>query len=274
MDPPPYVSEDDGRDSGMPLPSSEECGNGLDDDANGSIDDGCACEAGTTQRCHSDPAVAGTGACAWGTQTCGGGEFGEWSECAGAMLPAAEVCTDGVDNDCDGLLDCTDVDDCGCACAPPATSGSELVDVLSGYSMVEDCGPGCADLWVGRVGDNYWSGWCSIFEEATSISVRVPGAIRSAILERALWDDYMQVILNDTRVWSGPDGNFPPETGGECELSTSWDTNPGVNLTSQFMVGGEMRFRIRVSVSGGGEGYARIRILYDPVVVTGMSDCP
>ena len=81
-------------------------------------------------------------------------------------------------------------------------------------------------------------------------------------------------LVGKTAVWSGPDGNFPPETGGECELSTSWDTNPGVDLTPQFRVGGEMRFRIRVSVSGGGEGYARIRILYDPVVVTGMPDCP
>lgn len=255
-------------------PSDGVCGNGFDDNGNGEIDEGCACVTGATQQCHPDATVAGVGACAWGVQTCDGAEFGGWSACTGAALPAAEICNDGVDNDCDGLLDCTDVADCGCACAAAVDPGTSLISVLGGYSHVEACGPGCADLWVGRIGDNYWSGWCSIFEESTSISVLVPAAIRSAVLERAQWDDYMRVILNDVQVWSGPDGNFPPETGGDCELDTSWDTNPGVDLTDRFTVGGEIRFLIRVSVAGEGEGYARIRILYDPVVVTGTPGCP
>ena len=68
-------------------------------------------------------------------------------------------------------------------------------------------------------------------------------------------------------------GDFPPETGGECELSTSWDTNPGVDLTAQFTAGGMINFLIRVSVAGGGEGYARIRILYDPVMISDTPEC-
>jgi hypothetical protein len=111
-------------------------------------------------------------------------EFGTWTECNGAGLAATEDCHDGVYNDCDGLLDCTDEVDCGCACAPPPDP-TALIDVLGGYSTVESCGPGCADLWVGRIGDNDWSGRCSIFEESTGISVLVPGAIRSAVLEHA-----------------------------------------------------------------------------------------
>jgi hypothetical protein len=272
------VGEDGGAggDAGAaiaPTPMGHDaCGNGFDDDGNGEIDEGCACETGTTQPCHPDATVAGVGACAWGQQTCSGGEFGTWAECNGAGLAATEDCHDGVDNDCDGLLDCTDEVDCGCACAPPPDP-TTLIDVLGGYSTVESCGPGCADLWVGRIGDNYWSGRCSIFEESTSISVLVPGAIRSAVLERAKWDDYMRVSLNGVRVWSGPDGNFPPETSGACELFTSWDTNPDVDLTSQFAAGGEIRFLIRVSVAGEGEGYARIRIHYDPVVLAGTPGC-
>lgn len=60
----------------------------------------------------------------------------------------------------------------------------------------------------------------------------------SATLEYAKWDDYMQVWVGksgqETKVWSGPDGNFPPETAGRCELSTSWERNPNVDVTPYF----------------------------------------
>ncbi len=84
----------------------EVCDNGLDDDCDGAVDEGCACIPGATQRCYGGaPGVAGRGACAYGTMRCeGSGEFGAWGACSGATAPADERCDD-VDNDCDGVTD-------------------------------------------------------------------------------------------------------------------------------------------------------------------------
>lgn len=145
------------------------------------------------------------------------------------------------------------------------------VEHHSGPLNLQSCGDGCTSMWIGKVGDNYWSGWCSIFEEATAVTVVNPDAITSVVLEYAKWDDYMQIMVgpigNETKVWQGPNGNFPPETGGECELSKSWSSNPNVDVTQYFKnvnKGDVINFKIRVSVSGAGEGYGRLKINYDP----------
>lgn len=249
--------------------SAETCNDGLDNNDDGRVDEDCACEAAATQSCYPGPAsTRNVGACSDGTQHCDvSGEFTQWSDCSGAVTPVAEECNDDVDNDCDGLVDCEDEADCDtCAMQCTVTHGYDVafVETVDGAGLLEPCGDGCADLWVGQIGDNYWSGTCAIYEQDVTINVLSPTAIHSAILERAKWDDYMQILLNGAMVWTGPNGNFPPETGGDCELSTSWDTYPGTDLTSYFAIAGAMHFRIRVSVTGGGEGYARIRLLYDP----------
>lgn len=138
-----------------------------------------------------------------------------------------------------------------------------LISIASGEGGTTSCGPGCVDLFIGRVGDNYWSGNCSIFEQLMLINVHNPDAIISATLEQAVWDDYMQVLLNDDLIWAGPNGNFPPETAGRCELETSWNRSLSVDVTNQFRNNNSLSFLIRVSVTGGGEGYGRIRLRYD-----------
>ncbi|TCV62826.1 conjugal transfer protein TraN [Pseudomonas fluorescens] len=140
-----------------------------------------------------------------------------------------------------------------------------VVKYVDGPTNFQSCGPGCIDIWLGQVGDNYWSGYCAIYENNMTFEVINPDAIQSASLTYAKWDDYMQVWVANTKVWSGPNENFPPETAGACELGTSWSTAPNVDMTSLLKVKGAKEFKIRASVAGKGEAYAKLRVLYDPL---------
>lgn len=87
------------------LPAAEACGDSLDNDCDGVIDDGCICVPGTSALCYGGPAgTAGVGACTAGLQTCN--VFGTaYGVCVGDVTPVAEACGDGIDNDCDGVID-------------------------------------------------------------------------------------------------------------------------------------------------------------------------
>ena len=139
----------------------------------------------------------------------------------------------------------------------------ELLEVTGGTYTIDSCGLGCLDIWVGTVGNNYWGGWCTIYERAITLNILNPDAVTSATLNRVVYDDHHQVWLNTSLIWQSPWG-FPPETGGACERSTSHDDTLAVDVTSPFETAGPVTFRNRHSVARGGEGYSRIRLRYDP----------
>ena len=120
---------------------------------------GCGCVPGEAARaCFSaDPAKRGVGVCHDGTQDCpGSGEFGTWSACTGEMLPGAESCTNGLDDNCDGRVDCADPT---CATDPACNTGCtngqtrQCYDGPDGTLDVGTCKAGtqtCANgMWPG-----------------------------------------------------------------------------------------------------------------------------
>ncbi len=126
---------------------------GLDNDCDGSTDEGCGCgnaAPGDVQLCGSD-----VGVCEPGRQVCLGGV---WGSCRGAIGPAPVDCeqdADGRDNDCDGEIDEDDCDhlteddpDPILPCVPECADDQECVDgeCRDGPEPVVDCDPEC-EAW-------------------------------------------------------------------------------------------------------------------------------
>lgn len=155
------------------VPPTEDCGptgegNGLDDNGDGQVDEGCVCTVPDydpdlprkDQPCYSGPInTLGVGVCKGGKRSCSGGA---WGACMNDVKPGPEICGNGLDDNCNGIVD----DGCS-SCVP---SGAEVCDgqdndcngfideglrnACGGCGMVatsETCGNGIDDNCDGRV---------------------------------------------------------------------------------------------------------------------------
>jgi len=138
--PPPF------RDGGTGPCGDESCGNGLDDDCDGVVDNGCFCLPGDESACFGGEAESrGVGVCVDGVITCEDGlEFGTWSDCEGDVLRGEEGCDGSLDDDCDGAIDE------GCVCTPgagPIACGSDVGRCVTGTQL-------CVDAMLGECEDS------------------------------------------------------------------------------------------------------------------------
>ncbi|BBL57509.1 conjugal transfer mating pair stabilization protein TraN [Methylomonas koyamae] len=133
-----------------------------------------------------------------------------------------------------------------------------LIRFVSGDGGFSSCGPGCMDLYVGRVGDDYWESDCGLFTWQVKYEVLHPEAITSATLEYVKYDDHTRVYYDNQLIYTGASGWF-----GDCELYTSWNEYPNTNVLYAFNSSGIKVFKEETRVSGRGEGYSRIRLRYD-----------
>ncbi|MBR9676119.1 hypothetical protein GOV05_03865, partial [Candidatus Woesearchaeota archaeon] len=98
---------------GSTEPSKEICDNDVDDDCDGELDcedfdcsrnrKTCYCDDNTYRFCGSN-----VGVCEQGVQYCQATNI--WDDCQGETKPLVEDCSNTLDDDCDGFVDCEDED--------------------------------------------------------------------------------------------------------------------------------------------------------------------
>ena len=117
--------------------AGERCNDGIDNDCNGLIDaEDPQCAAGCAD-------ADGDG---YKDQSCGGADCNDQN--AGIRPGAAENCSDGIDNDCDLLIDGADVIDCPPGCIANDDDGDGYPDAVCGGS---DCNDGSAAVNPGML---------------------------------------------------------------------------------------------------------------------------
>lgn len=132
-------------------------------------------------------------------------------------------------------------------------------------------------LTLGTIADNYWSGSCGLYDRSTRFNIDDVAMVKEFLLFEVGFDDWQLIEVNGSLVAVGPYGGdrLEVESGrvrysasdtGNCELSRSWRYGVSVDIRP-YLRNGSNTIRMKVVVSGSGEGYMRFR-------VKRFCDCP
>ncbi|MEK7606954.1 MAG: glycoside hydrolase family 20 zincin-like fold domain-containing protein [Patescibacteria group bacterium] len=155
-------------------PQSEVCSDSLDNDCDGSTNEGCGgCSTGQTSTC-------GAGACA-GTQTCQQGSF--WGVCEATGSPDLELCN-GIDDNCNGLVD--ERPDCLFTVTPPQGVYEPLCCSNNDAPSAGQCPAGTQVIFCDgpNEGNKLTGTHLNTFEIKLAMDINVSGDAKCTILAR------------------------------------------------------------------------------------------
>lgn len=128
-------------------------------------------------------------------------------------------------------------------------------------------------LTIGTISDNYWSGYCTVFDRSTTFTIEDINKVQEFTLIQAGFDDWIKVVVNGTLVYVGPYGGdrlevvttgrfrrvqYGASSYGWCELSTSWNKSLNIDI-KPYLRTGLNTIDMRVIVAGGGEGWIKFK---------------
>ena len=148
-------------------------------------------------------------------------------------------------------------------------------------------------LTIGTISDNYWNGYCQIYDRSTTFKATNIKQIEEFRITQVGFDDYLLIKVNGHVVYVGPDGGSslevvirdviieprcyskygcpptPPQTvkankvyngvnDNICERNTNWVRDVNIDI-KPYLQEGHNVIDIRVIVTGAGEGWLKIR---------------
>lgn len=203
---------------------------------------------------------------------------GQYSDCqpvTTTVAPATytdEVCTAwGLDQS----LSCQKTLNLSCTRPIECDAGGINLDSVQGDMLWTYTYP---TLTIGTLSNNYWSGYCAVFDRSTTFTITDIDKVQEFTLIQAGFDDWIRLSVNGHPVYIGPYGGdrldidtyevftgltlqrvqYGPASFGACELSTSWNKTLDIDI-KPYLHTGTNTLEMRVVVAGAGEGWARFR---------------
>ncbi|WP_347990203.1 conjugal transfer protein TraN [Methylomonas sp. AM2-LC] len=150
-----------------------------------------------------------------------------------------------------------------------------VITMKNGNGSVSNCGVGCTRLWIGYGGTlgNQCGGCCQYnYNFAATFNVLRPGAITSAVITNASYDDFIQVFVNGQHVYTGSDG-----WNTTCDTGRGHNDSPNKDITKYFTntaPGGTITIDLNALVGNLGNGNMWINVYAAPDITDTLVDYP